>query len=127
MQTQRKCIVGSSTGFSLCGFDFRKDQKKHRLKSVPPKPASGPFAYSQMQPNAERTNNVWTWCWSLDPGVMEDNGVVLFLSLGLRRVRFGLVKGRVDYARKRKKVVLKCGNVRCKRHVNVQDFSCITQ
>src|SRR5467141_483622 len=59
--------------------------------------------------------------------LMEGNGGVLFLSLGLRRIRFGLVKGRVDYSRKRKKVVLKCGNVRCKRHVNAQHFSCITQ
>jgi hypothetical protein len=59
--------------------------------------------------------------------LMEGNGGVLFLSLGLRRIRFGLVKGRVDYSGKRKKVVLKCGNVRCKRHVNAQDFSCITQ
>jgi hypothetical protein len=58
---------------------------------------------------------------------MEDNGVVLFLSLGLRGIILGLVKGRVDYSRERKKVVLKCGNVRCKRHVNAQDFSCITQ
>jgi hypothetical protein len=29
-----------STGFSLCGFDFRTYRKAHRLKSVLPKPAS---------------------------------------------------------------------------------------
>jgi hypothetical protein len=30
----------SSTGFSLCGFDFRTRKKTYRLKSVLPKPAS---------------------------------------------------------------------------------------
>ena len=48
----------------------------------------------------------------------RDNGVCLFLSLGLRRIMIGLVQSRVDDSGKRKKVVLKCGNVGCKRHIN---------
>ncbi len=46
---------------------------------------------------------------------MADNGLGLFLILELRRIIFNLVKGCVDHSGKRKKVMLKCGNVRRQR------------
>ena len=58
---------------------------------------------------------------------MADNSPGLFLILGLRRIIFDLIKGCVDDSGERKKVVLKCGNVRRKRHVNANDLSRITQ
>jgi hypothetical protein len=53
--------------------------------------------------------------------------VALFLHLGLRRIIFNLIKGCVDDSGERKKVVLKCGNVRRQRRVNAQDLSGISQ
>ena len=58
---------------------------------------------------------------------MRNLGVVLLLSLRLRRILIGWLKARVDHSRKRNKVKLKCGNLHRQRAIHAQDFSSITE
>ena len=112
---------------SILGWMFTKQRSRWRFWRF----YRRLFAYSFFWFDEKRASQELYFCLrgssEANCTLKTDNGVGLLLSLGLRRVVIGLLEGRIDDCGKRKKVVLKCGNVGCKRHINAQDFSCITQ